>query len=82
MRGKFRGRVSKCQTDPSDGLVGRDADGHCFEGAIDFLRVSRGTLADARTIIEELNAWQFDGPFLRDFEGRPMAGKRRDAGGD
>lgn len=37
---------------------------------IDFLRVCRGTLADARTSIGELYAWQFDGPALRDFTGR------------
>ena len=29
-------------------------------GAIDFLRVSRGTLADAKTTIEELYAWEFN----------------------
>jgi hypothetical protein len=37
---------------------------------LDFLRVARGTLADAHTTIEELYAWQFDGPFLDDFVGR------------
>ncbi|MFO7956207.1 MAG: LamG-like jellyroll fold domain-containing protein [Candidatus Brocadiia bacterium] len=46
---------------------------------LDFLRVARGTLADAETTIEELYAWQFDGPQLRDFAGRePVV--RRDAG--
>jgi hypothetical protein len=54
--------------------------GHGFAGAIDFLRVSHGTLADAHTSIEELYAWEFDGPFLRDFCGRRPAGKGRDAG--
>jgi hypothetical protein len=54
----------------ADFLVGGgDAGG--FNGAIDFLRVSRGTLADARTTIEELYTWEFDGPFLKDFTGRP-----------
>ncbi len=55
--------------------VGRD-----YQGLIDFLRVSRGTLADARTNIQELRAWQFDGPQLRDFNGIAPNGKGRDAG--
>ncbi len=38
-----------------------------FAGQIDFVRVSRGTLADAETTIEQLYQWEFDGPFLRDF---------------
>lgn len=63
-----------------DFLVGKDADCHFFTGAIDFLRVSRGTLADAKTTIDELYAWEFAGPFLRDFRGQEPAGKPRDAG--
>ncbi len=64
----------------SDFLVGRARDGAAgFEGAIDFLRVARGTLADAHTTIEELYEWQFNGPQLRDFAGRQPVG-RRDAG--
>jgi hypothetical protein len=63
-----------------DFLVGRGPEGDYFAGAVDFLRVCRGTLADARTSIEELYAWEFDGPFLRDFAGQPPAGDRRDAG--
>ena len=51
-----------------------------FKGIIDFLRISRGTLNDAETTIEELYKWEFDGPFLKDFCGRPVAGKCRDAG--
>jgi concanavalin A-like lectin/glucanase superfamily protein len=47
---------------------------------IDFLRIARGTLADAHTTIEELHAWETDGPFLRDFTGRKPVGERRDAG--
>ncbi len=53
--------------------------GESFAGAIDFLRVSRGTLSEANTTIEELYEWQFNGPFLRDFCGREPVG-RRDAG--
>ncbi len=48
-------------------------------GAIDFLRVARGTLADAETTIEELYEWEFNGPFLKDFFGNDPVG-RRDAG--
>ncbi|MFW5829117.1 MAG: laminin G domain-containing protein [Planctomycetota bacterium] len=36
-----------------------------------FLRVCRGTLANAATSIEELRAWQFDGPIHHDFAGNP-----------
>jgi hypothetical protein len=64
----------------ADFVVGKSADGDHFNGAIDFLRVSRGTLADAKTTIQELYAWQFDGPFLRDFTGAEIQGDRRDAG--
>ena len=59
----------------ADFTVGQD-----LAGDIDFLRLSRGTLADAHTTIEELYAWEFDGPFLRDFAGRAPTGKARDAG--
>jgi len=52
-----------------------------FAGALDFLRISRGTLADAQTTIEELYAWQFtDGPHFFDIMGKPVMGKLRDAG--
>jgi hypothetical protein len=36
-------------------------------------------LADAKTTIEELYAWEFSGPFLEDFMGRKPH-DRRDAG--
>ena len=45
--------------------------GHCLNGALDFLRLARGTLADSKTTIQELYAWEFHGPFLDDFTGRP-----------
>ena len=37
---------------------------------LDFLRIARGALTDAHTTIEELYAWELDGPFLDDFSGR------------
>jgi hypothetical protein len=63
---------------PGDFCVGRGSAGY-FAGAVDFLRVSRGTLADAKTTIDELYEWEFNGPFLRDFMGNEPVG-RRDAG--
>jgi len=61
----------------ADLLVGTNHDKSKFlRGAVDFLRISTGTLADANTSIEELDAWQFDGPVLRDFAGRQPEGKR------
>jgi hypothetical protein len=64
---------------PGDLHVGGTPTGRHLHGAIDFLRIALGTLADASTDIDELYAWQFDGPHLRDFTGRPPRG-RRDAG--
>jgi hypothetical protein len=54
----------------ADLYVGGTPQGHNLSGAIDFLRLARGTLADAKTTIEELHAWEFNGPFLSDFTGR------------
>jgi hypothetical protein len=54
--------------------------GQGFTGELDFLRVCRGTLADAQTTIGELYTWEFDGPFLRDFTGRLPKDGQRDAG--
>jgi hypothetical protein len=62
-----------------DLYVGGTPDGRHFDGALDFLRIAHGTLADADTTIEELYAWEFDGPQTRDFTGRKPAGAR-DAG--
>ncbi|MFW6108584.1 MAG: LamG domain-containing protein, partial [bacterium] len=64
----------------ADLLVGKGREGGHFAGTLEFLRIALGTLADAQTTIGELYAWQFDGPFLRDFCGRSPAGERRDAG--
>jgi len=54
----------------ADLYVGGTPEGNCLSAAIDFLRISQGTLADAKTTIDELHAWQFEGPFLSDFTGR------------
>jgi hypothetical protein len=55
-------------------------EGRFFDGTLDFLRIAQGTLADADTTIEELYAWEFNGPFLHDFTGRKRTGARREAG--
>ena len=85
--GKLKLNNSPIGLAPEDSLansgdlsVGKGPEGNFFAGAIDFLRIARGTLADAKTSIEELYDWQFDGPFLRDFRGREVSGKCRDAG--
>lgn len=62
----------------ADLYVGGTPQGHGLNGAIDFLRLARGTLADSKTTIAELYAWQFHGPFLQDMTGRP----RPDDGGE
>ncbi|MCF7972426.1 MAG: hypothetical protein K9N55_01280 [Phycisphaerae bacterium] len=71
------GRISI--SNGSDLLVCGTPEGQCLKGTIEFLRIALGTLKDAKTTIQELYAWQFDGPFLRDFAGRRPNGKR-DAG--
>jgi hypothetical protein len=53
----------------ADLYVAGTPEGSHLAGAIEFLRIARGTLSDAQTTIEELHAWQFDGPFLDDFTG-------------
>ena len=64
----------------ADFFVGKGPEETCLAGTIDFLRVARGTLADARTTIGELYEWEFHGPFLRDFAGQEPVGGKRDAG--
>jgi Concanavalin A-like lectin/glucanases superfamily len=54
----------------ADLYVGGAPNGHFLNGTIDFLRIARGALADSKTTIEELHAWEFNGPFLDDFTGR------------
>ena len=43
---------------------------------LDFLRVACSSLEQSFTTIEELTAWQFDGPHLRDFTGKKMSPTR------
>ena len=62
-----------------DLYVGGTPSGDYLNGTMEFLRIALGTLADSKTDIEELYAWEFDGPFLKDFAGRYPKG-RRDAG--
>ncbi len=72
----------------ADASLANDADlyvagapnGHYLNGAIDFLRIARGTLADSKTTIEELYAWEFNGPFLYDFTGRKRPADGGEAG--
>jgi hypothetical protein len=57
---------------PSDFFVGGMPGAGAEENLaadLDFLRVALTTLADSQTTIEELYAWQFSGPQLRDFAG-------------
>ena len=71
--------VYESLTNTGDFIVGKCMDGFPYRGSIDFLRVSKGMLKDAKTTIEELYAWEFNGPFLKDFAGNAPQGKR-DAG--
>jgi len=59
-----------------DVYVGGTPEGRHLDGVLDFLRIAQGTLADADTTIEELYAWELDGPQIRDFTGRKPAGAR------
>ncbi len=59
-----------------DVYVGGTPEGRYLDGALDFLRIAQGTLSDADTTIEELYAWEFDGPQYRDFTGRKPTGVR------
>jgi len=71
--------VNASLTNISDLFIGKNKDGNFFAGTIDFIRISKGTLAAAKTTIEELYKWEFSGPFLHDFAGNEPIGKR-DAG--
>ena len=43
----------------ADLFVGGTPQGHNLDGAIDFMRLARGTLTDAKTTIDELYAWEY-----------------------
>lgn len=63
-----------------DLFVGGLPEGEHMNGALEYMRVAHGTLADAYTTIEELYAWEFDGPARRDMRGCKPLGRGRDAG--
>ncbi len=62
-----------------DLFVGGSPQGNHLPVALDFLRIARASLAESRTSIDELYAWEFNGPFYRDFTGQAPRGER-DAG--
>jgi len=79
--GKFTGTMNKATlANESDLLIAGGPKMRYLSGAIDFLRISRGTLADAKTTIRELYDWEFNGPQLHDFKGNDVTGATRDAG--
>ena len=63
-------------SNPADFFIGCANQKEFLECTLDFLRISRGTLAMAETSIRELYNWQFNGPFLRDFNGHRNGGSR------
>ena len=74
--GKLHGLAKDAPlSNQADFIVGKD-----LFGAVDFLRVCRSTLAESKTTFQELYAWEFNGPFLRDFTGKAPATGKRDAG--
>ncbi len=67
------GNVSNASlSNAGDFLVGKDHQGNYAAMQLDFLRVCQGTLADAETSIDELYAWQTQGPFLRTLFGKQI----------
>jgi hypothetical protein len=64
----------------ADFTVGGGPDLPGLAATLDFLRVARGTLTDAKTTIEELHAWQTAGPHLADFAGTPRQDTGHNAG--
>ncbi len=72
-------KVGSSIANSSDLFVGGTPEGRNLKGTFEFMRICLGTLKDAKTDIDELYAWEFDGPFLKDFTGRYPTGKR-DAG--
>ncbi|MDD4224759.1 MAG: LamG domain-containing protein [Mariniphaga sp.] len=69
--------ASASLSNKADFLVARDNAGKNYlKGAIDFVRVSLGTLADSETSIDEIYEWQTNGPVKYDFAGNKPQGKR------
>ena len=62
-----------------DLFIGKNSDDQFFNGTIDFLRISKATLSDARTTVHEIHTWLTEGPYKYDFAGNEAIGKR-DAG--
>jgi hypothetical protein len=79
--GSFSGAVADYSlANKGDLLIGGGPGLDHLACTLDFVRIARGTLADSDTTIEELHAWQFDGPAQRDFTGIKPTGSKRDAG--
>jgi hypothetical protein len=66
-------------TASADLKVGSAIGGFYFNGAIDFMRIAAGDLEDAKTTIDELYEWEFNGPQLYDFRG-VLSGGKHDVG--
>lgn len=64
--GGWRGSLAN----PADFTVGGGPDLPHLAAEFAFLRVALASLAESRTTIGELHAWQFDGPQFRDFAGQ------------
>ncbi len=80
--GSITGSMPNANTSLSntaDFLVGKDMNDNYFSGTLDFLRVSKANLYEAKTTVDELYTWQTEGPFLYDMTGKEPMGKR-DAG--
>ena len=70
---KQKGSVSSASlSNQADFVLGKDQQGQHAALTVDFLRIAQGTLKDAETSIEELYAWQFAGPFLKDLFGKAI----------
>jgi len=50
--------------------------GGVMEATYEFLRIGLSSLAMSYTTIDELRAWQADGPHLKDFTGKPFSANR------
>ncbi len=64
--GDFKGSLGN----DADFLVGGGPGKAHLAATFDFLRVAAASLAESKTSVEEIRAWQFDGPQYRDFAGQ------------